>query len=587
MKPGSQSTDVPSLPQEAGAELKLLITLAPWYRGLLGNFCDLFSAPESPPLSLSSSSAPFWPDVFVRSRLPWRRFAESAILHGVSVLALCGVVRLRPQRPYRATRAVFSSADVLRYELSEYLPTLDTGVQRNAPAEKGDPAKGPQAVISVPPNSENGRQTIVSPPALELNQETPLPNIIAWAQPDPRIPPAVTAAQVSQLRQAGLPSSVVAPPPEVERNGMVPLPVLSQGVIAPAPVVSATLRTNDAPAPQSAIVRPPPEIEPASLDRWHDINIGRAQVVSPAPQLPVEAQRALPAMAQASLVNSATSVVPPPPRAESSEISNQHGRLIALNMQPAAAAPVEAPNGNRRGTFAVDPEGKANGAGTPDIPDRRPRTSVPATKTFGSGSGQSIAGVPSGLFVGARAKTESTSTFGGEAGPAGREPGSGDASLMAKASVPRVIASELSADQQTEQERQVFGGRRSYAMTLNVPNLNSAGGSWVMHFSELEDGTPKGDLLAPVATRTVSPKYPLELMRENVAGTVMLSAVISSDGHVGQITVLTGGTDDRLNEYARNALLGWRFMPALRNGKPVALQAVVKIPFKAMAKTGF
>ncbi|HTS59285.1 MAG TPA: TonB family protein [Terriglobales bacterium] len=583
MKPGYQSTDsAPTLPQEAGSELKLLITLAPWYRGLLGNFRDLFSAPESPPDSLSSSSAPFWPDVFVRSPLPWRRFAESAFLHGVSVLALWGVVRLRPPRPYRATPVVFSSADVLRYELSDYLPTLDTGVQSNAPAEKGDPANGPQAIISVPPNSENRRQTIVSPPALALNRDTPLPNIVAWTQPDPRIPPAVTAAQVSDLRQAGLPSSVVAPPPEVERNRIVPLPVLSQAVIAPAPDVGATLRTNDAPAPQSAIVRPPPEIEAASLDRWHDINVGRAQVVSPAPQLPVAAQRALPV--QASLANSTTSVVPPPPRAEGTEISNQHGRLIALNVQPAAAAPVAAPNGNRRGSFAVDPQGKANGAGTPDIPDQRTRTSVSATKTFGSG--QNMAGVPSGLFVGARPKAESTSTIGGEAEPSDSEPGSGDAGLMAKASVPRVTASELSADQQSEPERQVFGGRRSYAMTLNVPNLNSAGGSWVMHFAELEDGTPKGDLLAPVATRTVAPKYPLELMRENVAGTVMLSAVISSDGHVGQITVLTG-TDDRLNEYARNALLGWRFMPALRNGKPVALQAVVKIPFKAMAKTGF
>jgi TonB family protein len=587
MKLGLRSTDsAPSLPQDAGAELKLLVALDPWYRGLLGNFCDLFSAPDSPPASLSSSSAPFWPDVFVGSRLPWRRFAESALLHGVSVLALWGIARLGPQKPYRATPVAFSSSDVLRYELSEYVPTLDTGVPDNVPSEKGDPAKGLQAIISVPPNSENRRQTIVSPPALELKQDTPLPNIVAWGHPDPRIPPEVTAARVSELRQAGLPSSVVAPPPDVERNGIVPLPTLSPAVIAPAPDIGATLRTNEAPAPQSAIVRPPPEIGTASLDRWHDINIGRSQVISPAPQLPVEAQRALPAMAQASLSNSTATVVPPPPGEESTQISNQHGNLIALNVQPAAPGPVEAPNGNRRGTFAVDPEAKANGAGTPSLPDQRTATTVRPNKTFGSTFGQSIAGVPSGLLVGQHAKTESTSSPAGGNEPADSEPGSTDPGLMAKASVPRAIAAELSADQQTDVERQVFGGRRSYAMTLSVPNLNSAGGSWVMHFSELQDGEPKGDLLAPVATRTVSPKYPLELMRENVVGTVMLSAVISSDGHVGQVTVLTGG-DDRLNEYARNALLGWRFLPALRNGKPVALQAVVRIPFKAIARAGF
>ena len=583
MKLGSRSTDsAPSLPQDAGAGLQLLITLDPWYRGFLDNCCELFAAPASPPLSLSSSDASFWPDVFVRSRLPWRRFAESAILHSLSVLALWGIGRLAPPRLYRATPVAFSSADVLRYELSEYLPTLDTGIQDNAPAEKGSPAKAPQAIVSVPPNSENQRQTIVAPPALELKQDTPLPNIVAWAQSDPRIPPEATAARVSELRQAGLPSSAVAPPPEVVRNGIVPAPVLSQAVIAPVPEITSTLRTSDAPtAPQAAIVAPPPSIEMSSVDRWHDINIGRTQVISPAPQLPVEAQRALPAMAQASL-NSTTTVVPPPPGEAGTPISSQHGRLIALNVLPAAPGPVEVPNGNRRGTFAVDPEGKANGAGTPNIPEQR--TTVAPTKAFASASGQRLAGVPSGLFVGQHAKPELPSTIPGETASAGS--GSTDGGLMAKASVPRVTATELSADQQTEEERQVFGGRRSYAMTLNVPNLNSAGGSWVMHFSEREDGEPKGDLVAPLATRTVSPKYPLELMRENVAGTVLLSAVISSDGHVGQVTVLSG-TNDLLNEYARNALLGWRFMPALRNGKPVALQAVVKIPFRPIAKAGF
>jgi len=55
---------------------------------------------------------------------------------------------------------------------------------------------------------------------------------------------------------------------------------------------------------------------------------------------------------------------------------------------------------------------------------------------------------------------------------------------------------------------------------------------------------------------------------------------------VQEVTILTG-SNDRLNEFARNALLGWRFLPALRDGQPVALQAVVRIPFKPIAKTRF
>jgi len=569
-----------SPPRDAGTNLKLLVVLDPWYRVLLGNFCDLFSAPESPAPPPSSSSS-------LGSRLPWLGFAESAIVHGLSILAVWGMARLAPERLYRATPVAFSSSDVLRYELSEYLPTLASGVESNAPAKKGDPAKVAQAILSVPPNSENHRQTIVTPPTLALDRDTPLPNIVAWAQPAPRIPAAVTAAPVSELRQAQLPASAVAPPPEVAPSTIKPLPALSQAVVAPAPEIHATLRTSDTPSTAPAIVAPPPGIEMAApVDRWHDINIARAQVVSPAPQLPVDAQRALTTMARASLANSTTTVVPPAPRAESTQISNQPGRLIALNVHPAPPGAVEVPNGNRRGAFAAGPDGKANAAGTPDIPVQHAATTAPANSAFGSVFGKSIAGVPPGLLVGPHNQTESTSSPREGAEQASTEPGSGDPAWMAKAAVRRAVARELSADQETEVERQVFGARRSYSMTLSVPNLNSAGGSWVMHFSEMQESEKKGDLVAPLATRAVAPRYPLELMRENVEGTVTLSAVISSEGRVEEVTVLAG-TNDHLIEYARNALLGWRFLPALRDGKPVALQAVVRIPFKPMVKTGF
>jgi TonB family protein len=137
----------------------------------------------------------------------------------------------------------------------------------------------------------------------------------------------------------------------------------------------------------------------------------------------------------------------------------------------------------------------------------------------------------------------------------------------------------------SELERQVFGGRKSYSMTLNVPNLNSAGGSWVMHFAEMKDGEPEGDLVAPVATQAVDPGYPIELMRQNVQGTVTLSAVIRSDGSVGEVRVLQG-VDDRLDQYASAAMSRWRFRPATKNGEAVALQAVVMIPFR-LRKAGF
>ncbi len=120
-------------------------------------------------------------------------------------------------------------------------------------------------------------------------------------------------------------------------------------------------------------------------------------------------------------------------------------------------------------------------------------------------------------------------------------------------------------------------------MALNMPNLNSAGGSWVVRFAELRNSGPSGELLAPVATQKVDPAYPLELMRRNVEGTVALYAIIHSDGHVSDVRVLHG-IDDRLDGYAMAALSRWRFQPATKNGNPVALEAVVMIPFRTGRK---
>jgi TonB family protein len=115
-------------------------------------------------------------------------------------------------------------------------------------------------------------------------------------------------------------------------------------------------------------------------------------------------------------------------------------------------------------------------------------------------------------------------------------------------------------------------------MTLNLPNLNSQGGSWVIHFAELANNESKGELAAPVATTEVHPAYPTELMRHNVQGTVTLYAVIHNDGSVGEVRVLRG-VDDRLDEYACRALAQWRFRPATKDGAPIDLEAVVVIPF--------
>ncbi len=124
------------------------------------------------------------------------------------------------------------------------------------------------------------------------------------------------------------------------------------------------------------------------------------------------------------------------------------------------------------------------------------------------------------------------------------------------------------------EEEKVFAGKKSYSMVLNMPNLNSSGGSWVIHFAQLDETDhDKSDISAPVATVKVDPAYPAALRRELIEGTVVLYAVIRKDGTVSDVRVLRS-VQNQLDESARTALLQWHFNPGTKRGSAVDLEAV-------------
>jgi protein TonB len=578
MKPASALLE-PTVESDPEAALPaLLVDLPPWHKVFFRNLRDLFRAQQ--PTSSSGYSPPglFWPDVFVASSLPWKRFAQSGLCHLAGILLLWGSVQLWPQKPDVVVKPAFDRAAVIYYSPSEYLPPLDTGGNRKPLPEKGEPEYAPQPIISVPPEADNRSQTIVTPSGVKLNHDVPLPNVVAWSptQAQPVVPLASTSA-AANLRLPALSVTAVAPAPETMPANRQKAPEFSQSVVAPAPDVDVQPSARALLAPQAAIVAPAPRVDAASARKLGDLNIGHSEVVAPAPELPVAEQYTVAGGARSAL-GSGPAAVPPPPSIQGNAGSDSGGgRLIALGIHPAAGAPAEPPAGNRRGTFAATPAGKRGAAGTPD---------VTASADHGSGSGSAAgknSGVPTGLTVG-RAPNAQTSTVAGQ--------GQGSPSnsrLVADATPPRVSAAppsppaRISEDTGTDVDHWIFGDRKFYKMTLNMPNLNSAGGSWVIRFAELNAGNgasdDKAELTAPVATQKVDPAYPLELMRRNVQGTVTLYAVIRNDGSVTDVRVLRG-VDDQLDQYARAALARWRFRPATKNGAAVDLEAVVLIPFK-------
>jgi len=293
------------------------------------------------------------------------------------------------------------------------------------------------------------------------------------------------------------------------------------------------------------------------------MNFGPSDVVAPAPQLTLTEQHSLATRGRGRLPGGGVQPVGPPPSVASAGGGSAGGRLIALGIHPVApTGPVKVPEGNRRGTFAATPQGKPGASGTPDV------TGTKSEAKGAGGRGTRNGSLPAGLHVGGADDAREMASLSSSTSTS--SPG---VTHSARA------ASPVSDDKITDMDRKVFGGKRVYGRTLNMPNLNSSTGSWVIKFAELDGGRREGELLEPVATEKSDPGYPLELIRANVHGMVTLYAVIHADGKVGDIRVLNS-PHERLDSYAAKALARWKFVPAERAGKAVALEAVVEIPFR-------
>ena len=75
----------------------------------------------------------------------------------------------------------------------------------------------------------------------------------------------------------------------------------------------------------------------------------------------------------------------------------------------------------------------------------------------------------------------------------------------------------------------------------------------------------------------VQPQYPPEAGRERVEGTVVLLAVIGTDGTVKDLRVESGPSV--LAQAAIDAVKQWRYKPYLLNGSPVEIDSRITINF--------
>jgi TonB family protein len=498
---------------------------------------------------------PFFRTTWLRIRPPWKMLTLSGLWHVLAVVLPFWLwATVRSPAPPVSQRYELAWSGPIR-DLLPYLPPRPRAKPRMPGARsKQAPPKGTDAfhprqiIVSAPLKITHPRQTLIQPDAPPAAPKflPALPNIALWTPAPP--PPARrhlrvdTSARIRAHMRTAKPMEP-EPTPDAQKN-----PALAPDIA----LASA--------APN--IARPKLEVRRTSAPRF------RARSATP------------------------ESSAPEPDAATAMPIDTAAQRLVALSANPAPPPPkLEVPEGNLSARFAISPEGKQ--AGVPG----GAAAAASAGEASAGGGGRST-GIPGVSISGGNpANAAAISGLGNGTGS-----GSGitpmvraSSSMLPLAPVPRADAASVARARTDSLLDRIKPGAppenilepgRIYTLHVNVPNLSSVTGSWVLKFTELAEeerseaglGSP-ADLSGPVPLRKVDPKYPPALVSAKIQGEVVLYAIIRRDGTVDSIQLIQG-LDPQLDQNAMEALARWKFRAAEKQGKPIELETIVRIPFR-------
>jgi len=504
----------------------------PWWREFATSLRDFFSGPR-PEKDAATSSEDLRVD-WIEGKLPAPAFAASCVWH----VAFLWVLLLPIWGFLRSPAATLAPVQI---EMTYYAPPEDLPqISLPAPAPKPAPAplktEQPKAPAPSATDTFNPRQTILSTPVQVTHPRQTL------IQPDaPPTPPKI-APQLPNIVQW---STDEPPKPRLELSPTALAPKMRQREI------------RDTAAPQI----PDRNSEPLA--------IVTAPIANPQLQVPVSA-------ASAPVAHRRTNDANPAPEigANNSDDANLR-RLIALSATPAPPAPVvTVPQGNLAARISMSPEGTKGGNGASSGNATAGRTAAGAGTTGASvGTGASA---PAAISI-----------SGGERHATPEAYSATHRRLILTPTAPAEPASEPPRGPMNVagmDPEMILSGKEVYTLNVNLPNLTSVSGSWILNFAQLDEDyrpgfRPKGRLAAPQPYEKVDPKYPPDAIKQHIDGEVVLYAVIRKDGSVDSIQVVHG-IDLQLDHNAIEALSRWKFRPASRDGAPVDVEAVVHIPFR-------
>lgn len=91
----------------------------------------------------------------------------------------------------------------------------------------------------------------------------------------------------------------------------------------------------------------------------------------------------------------------------------------------------------------------------------------------------------------------------------------------------------------------------------------------------------RGDMVAPVVLYKLEPEYSEQARKARIQGTVVLEGVIDERGRTHMLKV-RDGLGLGLDEQAIEAVKQWRFKPATKDGKPIAIVGTFYLTFRLL-----
>ena len=532
-------------------ERQFLVPVEPFYVGFWRSLVVLLTSRS--PANSKYSVYLFRSAGARRIELPGKSLIGSVVLHAAAVFFLFRIAPT-PVRVPHTTQVIRVKIDDIYSALAmlqqpKRLPRITPPGPGGRPGRGAPPNETPKSgsttvhrdltIISNPIHADNNHQTIIqssSPPDLIIKQELQLPNV-AFGNPMPK--------------------------------PRAPLQFLLK---ASTPIAPAQTKTEDVAAPQTPVTDP-------------GLKLAALAPTILQPRLPVPLALTAGAVPAASKASTTAAGGP-----ANNGNPGEANALLILGTDPAAAgASISLPPGNKYGAFSISPAG-----GEPGSPGGVPGGKAGGKGAAGSGGDEStgIGSVGTGGGGGGLTSEVAVISVNGP-GTIAASHGSLEASISAGSVFPVISLPHVRRNSIVVSAGAVGGGglgiyqalqcRRIYTIYMPAPMEH-----WTIEYCQDDDSqanpNPSANTRVIQLQEGLLPPDPVEefefrripVPAYKARKMIVLKGLIREDGVVDNLTVYQGVLKE-MDETAVVALSKWKFTPASRGGKSVAVQILVGI----------